>query len=234
MMNLNEYKNNIKDKQFAKQRDVMIIGALIVIVFVLSLRILMVSDRVRTVVVPASVNKTFWVDGDKVSTEYLNQMGVYIAQLMYNVTPASASNRHNLLLSYVSSDAYSALDKELARSDNVIKQTNIATYFTPTSVGASEEHQSVTIKGVFTATQGDKIVQTNQREVAISFKYDGNKLMVSSIKDVQGLQLEKSLVVNPDESTAVDPKSGKKTNQNVDDKPRAVQPAPDAASNSPK
>jgi len=44
---------------------------------------------VRTVVVPPSIDKTFWVTRDRASSEYLEQMGSFIAWLVLDVTPAS-------------------------------------------------------------------------------------------------------------------------------------------------
>ena len=59
-------------------------GQILALVVILNL-----LGTVRTVVVPPSLNKTFWVTRDKASNEYLEQMGSFIAWLVLDVTPAS-------------------------------------------------------------------------------------------------------------------------------------------------
>ena len=43
----------------------------------------------RVIVVPPAVHKSFWVENDRVSAEYLEQMGYFLIQLALNVTPQS-------------------------------------------------------------------------------------------------------------------------------------------------
>lgn len=52
-----------------------------------------VSGRERIVVVPPSVHKTFWVEADRVSPEYLEEMGYFLMQLILNVTPQSVDHQ---------------------------------------------------------------------------------------------------------------------------------------------
>ena len=59
-------------------------GQILALVVILNL-----LGTVRTVVVPPSIDKTFWVTRDKASNEYLEQMGSFIAWLVLDVTPAS-------------------------------------------------------------------------------------------------------------------------------------------------
>ena len=47
--------------------------------------ILNLLGTVRTIVVPPSIDKTFWVTRDKASSEYLEQMGSFIAWLVLEV-----------------------------------------------------------------------------------------------------------------------------------------------------
>jgi len=85
--------------------------------------ILNLLGSVRTLVVPPSINKSFWVERDKVSSEYLEQMGSFIAWLVLDVTPASIDWKKDILLGYVEPDRVHVLqggrivesgDKDLA------------------------------------------------------------------------------------------------------------------------
>ena len=48
------------------------------------------AGRERVVVVPPAIHKTFWVEAERASPEYLEQMGYFPAQLTLNVTPKVA------------------------------------------------------------------------------------------------------------------------------------------------
>ena len=67
---------------------VLAVGHLLALTVILNL-----VGSVRTVVVPPSINKSFWVSRDKASSEYLEQMGSFIAWLVLDVTPASTTGR---------------------------------------------------------------------------------------------------------------------------------------------
>ena len=51
------------------------------------------AGRERVVVVPPSINKTFWVESERVSAEYLEQMAYFLLQLKLNVTPQSIDHQ---------------------------------------------------------------------------------------------------------------------------------------------
>ena len=63
-------------------------GVVLALVVILNL-----LGTVRTVVVPPSLNKTFWVTRDKASNEYLEQMGSFIAWLVLTSRPARSTGR---------------------------------------------------------------------------------------------------------------------------------------------
>jgi conjugal transfer pilus assembly protein TraE len=63
---------------------VLLTGSLLVnaVLAVLALRS---SGRERIVLVPPAIHKTFWVESDRVSAEYLQQMAYFLMQLTLNV-----------------------------------------------------------------------------------------------------------------------------------------------------
>ena len=71
--------------------------------------VLNLLGAVRTVVVPPSINKSFWVTRDKASGEYLEQMGSFVAWLVLDVTPASIDWKKDILLGYVEPEQHGGL-----------------------------------------------------------------------------------------------------------------------------
>ena len=64
-----------------------------------------VNKSHRETLVPPHINKTFWIDGEKVSPEYLEQMGLFVLQLAVNNTPSSVDYNNQVLLRYVAQRA---------------------------------------------------------------------------------------------------------------------------------
>ena len=106
-------------------------GQILALVVILNL-----LGTVRTVVVPPSINKTFWVTRDQASNEYLEQMGSFIAWLVLDVTPASIDWKKDILLGYVEPDQYGPLKTRQEVEAERLKRINAATVFRAPATGA--------------------------------------------------------------------------------------------------
>ena len=80
---------------------------------------------------PPTINKSFWVESDKVSADYLEQMGYFLAQLVLNVTPQSVDYQSNLLLQYAAPASYGELKTAMAVAGERLKRDGAATVFSP-------------------------------------------------------------------------------------------------------
>lgn len=190
-----------------------ILSMSVVACLLLAIKVVFTSDKVRTVIMPPEIKQSFWIDDDKVSKEYLDQMAVFFAQLMYNTTPANAEAQHNELLKYVSPELYSALDGELKVSERTMKQLNVATWMVPLYVGSDEKTKTTTIEGEFFVTQGKDVTQRSLRKVEIKFAYKGGRLTVSEFNDKAKNNLNQAAVVDPT-APEIDPKTGKPVDAN--------------------
>ena len=71
----------------------LVAGHLLSLVVILGL-----IGRERIIVVPPSLEKSFWVSGNTVSREYLEQMGAFVAWLVLDVSPSSIRWKTETLL----------------------------------------------------------------------------------------------------------------------------------------
>ena len=67
---------------------------------ILALLTTRLSGRERVVLVPPTIHKTFWVDAERVSAEYLQQMAYFLLQLTLDVTPQSVDHQASVVLQY--------------------------------------------------------------------------------------------------------------------------------------
>src|SRR6266446_6893475 len=71
------------------------------LLFLLAATLMLTVGRVRTVLTPPTIAKTFWVDEDKVSGSYLVQMGEFVAHQILDVTPDNLDYKASVVLQYV-------------------------------------------------------------------------------------------------------------------------------------
>ena len=79
-------------------------------------------DPERIVLVPPSINKTFWVESERVSAEYLQQMAYFLMQLTLDVTPHSVDHQSGVLMQYAAPASYGELRATMAATAERLKR----------------------------------------------------------------------------------------------------------------
>lgn len=143
-----------------------------------------VKNTHRETIVPPVVNKTFWVDGEKVSVEYIELMGKFIADLALSNTPLNCDTQKTLLLKYVSPASYAAINTQLNANCKIIRELRMALYFNITDVITQDGTNSVVFRGVSNRWLGDKRLQNKPTAYRISFAYAGGKTMLKGIDEI--------------------------------------------------
>ena len=146
--------------------------------------ILNLLGSVRTVVVPPSINKSFWVTRDKASNEYLEQMGSFIAWLVLDVTPASVDWKKDILLGYVEPEQHGELrtrqDLEAAR----LKRINASTFFMPQQLVPSEDAQTVIVRGRLRTQVNGLETANDLKAYLVEFSYSGARVHLKTFKEL--------------------------------------------------
>lgn len=146
--------------------------------------ILNLLGTVRTVVVPPSINKSFWVSRDKASGEYLEQMGAFIAWLVLDVTPASIDWKKDILLGYVDPAQYGPLKTRQEVEAERLKRINAATAFAPQQLVASEDTQSLVVRGRLRTLVNGFETANDLKAYRIEFGHAGARMHVLAFKEV--------------------------------------------------
>ena len=141
------------------------------------------SNNVRTVVVPPVVSKTFWVDDAAVSPEYLEQMALFVAQLVYNVTPANADYNTRILLNHAAPAFYGALRQQGEATAKRLRADNATTLFGVRAVTHDPGGLRVALHGVLSTYINDKRVAEVPKVYLLIFGLSGGRLYVTSIAE---------------------------------------------------
>ena len=122
--------------------------------------------RDRVVVTPPSIDKTFWVSKDRVSSFYLEQMGSFIAYLTLDVSPQSIDWKKTMLLQYVSPDVYGALQTRQDLEADRLNRLNATTQFSVAQLLPNEEAMNVTSRGGSRPSSTEPAPQTSTRNTS--------------------------------------------------------------------
>ena len=163
-------------------------GAALVLmgVCLLSALVLMFNmvGRDRVIVTPPSIDKTFWVAKDRVSSSYLEQMGSFIAYLTLDVSPQSIDWKKTMLLQYVSPDVYGVLQTRLDLEADRLRRLNATTQFSVAQLVPNEEAMNVTLKGrLATFINGTRTSDIDKEYVA-EFEFKGNRVQIRNFKEI--------------------------------------------------
>ena len=145
--------------------------------------VLTTDVREKTIVVPPRFEKSFWVHGDAVSPEYLEQMAVYFAGLALTYNPDNIGHQVSQFLRYADPESYGALAARLEGDARKIERNRLASVFYPQEVRLKGER--VLLAGQLTTLVGNKQTEQRQARFLIRFTYRDGRLFVSQFTEVQ-------------------------------------------------
>ena len=145
----------------------------------------LLRDRThRETLVPPTIHKTFWVEDENVDPAYLEQMGVFLLQLILNTTPATSDVSVTTFLKYTGPESYGRLEKVLRAQAAQLKAGAVSTAFYPRAVTvAPGARNSIAIGGVLSAFGADKRLPDRAITYILRFRFYGGKLYLSELSE---------------------------------------------------
>ena len=141
------------------------------------------AGRERVVVVPPAIHKTFWVEAERVSPEYLEQMGYFLAQLTLNVTPQSVEHQSRLLLQYAAPAYWGDLRTAMAANAERIKRDGASTVFSPQDLQVDERTQRVGLRGLLTTFISDRRVSEVAKGYVIELQFAAGRIVLKTFRE---------------------------------------------------
>ena len=161
---------------------VLLIGSIVVNI-VLALLAARLSGRERVVLVPPTINKTFWVESERVSAEYLQQMAYFLMQLTLDVTPQSVDHQANVLMQYAAPGSYGELRAAMATTADRLKRDGASTIFSARDLVVDEARQRVGVRGQLTTFVSDRRVSDVAKAYAIELQYTGGRVFLKAFRE---------------------------------------------------
>lgn len=176
--------NDLKELRRRNRGLAMALAGLIVALIISLVILLNLIGTERTVIVPPTIDKTFWVTRDQVSREYLEQMGSFVAWLILDVSPASIDWKKDILLNYVGPDQHGAMKSRQEIESERLKRINASTTFLPQQLVPNETQQSVIIRGRLRTQVNGLDTATDTKAYLAEFRYAGGRMHLKSFKEI--------------------------------------------------
>jgi len=149
---------------------------------------------VRVIVVPPEVKKPFWVEKNRVSPEYLEQLAIFLVTFNANYSPSSIDYNIKTLRHYISPKAYARIEQELLVQKVKIKQNRIAQSFFPREAVTYHGRQTVDVLGtVYRFVQNKEIFKGKAGyRVTLSYEVKTGDIKVTELRPLTNLEITKA------------------------------------------
>lgn len=188
-MDFERHQNDLRAQRKAN-RMLGAIVALLALCQLISLGVIAsVVGSERTVIVPPSIDRTFWVTRDQASREYLEEMAGFVTWLMLDVSPSTIDWKRNVLLNWVLPDQHAAMKTKMDLEAERLRSNNATTSFLIQQFTADEKEQSVLITGrLRRQINGADVGEPETRAYLAQFKYTGGRVHLQAFKEIQNAQ----------------------------------------------
>lgn len=163
---------------------VMLMGSLGVNL-VLAVFAVRLAGHERIVLVPPAIHKSFWVEAERASPEYLEQMAYFLLQLTLNVTPQSVDHQARLLLQYAAPASFGELRTTLAAAAERLKRDSAATVFSAQDITVDERRLRVGVRGQLTTFISDRRVSELAKGYALEFETRAGRIFLKSFAETR-------------------------------------------------
>ena len=164
------------------QRNLLLalIASLLVINGIQALFTLFRNERV--IVVPPDLNQEVWLEKNKVSASYLEEMALVFAYLILESSPESAAYKREIILRYAASDGYGALKRRLVEDEQRLKKDHVTTSFQANSLKVDSPKLTVDLTGDLLRFVGEKRIAQSRDTYRFQFDYHHGRLFIKSFK----------------------------------------------------
>lgn len=183
-MDFAKLNGDLKDMRQRNRRLALAVAGLI---FGLLMSLVIIANLIgmeRTIIVPPTIDKTFWVTKDRVSKEYLEQMASFIAWLILDVTPATIDWKKDILLNYVAPEQHGTMKSRQEVEAERLKRINASTFFLPQQLVVNDHDQTVAVRGRLRTQVNGQETATDTKAYVAEFQYVGGRVHLKAFKEI--------------------------------------------------
>lgn len=161
----------------------LVVGGLLVLCIVEGMLISRTLGMEKTIIVPPSIEKSFWISAKGVSKSYLEEMAYWYSGLSLTASKTSGEYQKILFLKHACPDKLSQLSAEISQQLAFLEKNSASTVFTTQSVNGDERTLSVAIAGDLETFVQTKRISMKPVFYALNFRNVNGTLCVNTFKE---------------------------------------------------
>jgi conjugal transfer pilus assembly protein TraE len=159
------------------------IVVLVALIMAMSSIIVFQSKRERTVVVPAFVDKKFYVESDKASAEYIEMMSKYAVELISSFTPQTVEERTADFLRFIAPSYYKDISLSFQKMIDDSKKYVISQYFIPGEM--TMQGNTITIKGILRRYAENRLLEAAVATYRLTYEIQNGRFFITTYEKVE-------------------------------------------------
>jgi conjugal transfer pilus assembly protein TraE len=201
-MDFERHQNDLRAQRRANRSLGVTVGVLSVCQLLSLAVIVSIVGSERTVIVPPSIDRSFWVAREQASREYLEQMAGFVAWLVLDVSPSTIDWKRNVLLNWVAPDQHAAMKTLMDLEADRLRSHNASTSFLIQQFTTDEKAQSVLVAGrLRRQINGADVGEPETRTYLARFSYAGGRVHIRAFKEMSLAQSDRFRVGTADPGT---------------------------------
>lgn len=132
----------------------------------------------RIIITPPEIHQSYWVEGKKFSSSYLEEMAMYFAHLLLDVSAETLLYQGEVVLRHVDADSYSRIRTKLFADKEKLKKENVTSSFQPKKGVVYPDRLEVHLSGTMKQYISGKCVSSYEETFAVRFSAKQSKLFI--------------------------------------------------------
>ena len=158
---------------------------LLFVVFLQTLFLFFKNEKI--IISPPELNQSYWIEGDRFSRSYLEEMAYFFTHLMLDVSESSVLSQGEILLRYVLPESYGNFKTKLLSDEKRLKKQQLSLCFSPKTI-EFREPLAADITGILSTYVGSQKISSNQETYRIGFVQQKGRLFLKSFETIKPSQ----------------------------------------------
>ena len=169
---------------FEYQRNMLLglTASLLLLLIILSACLFFRSEKI--IVLPPEVRREFWVEGNRFSPEYLEEMAVYFLHLALDVNQTTLPYNTEILARYSDVETGNYLRDKYEKDIKKLKRNDAATTFEVKELTVFPNKNTVHAEGILSNYVGSKKIRESNKNYEVIFKTCRGRLFFKAIRNI--------------------------------------------------
>lgn len=178
-----KHKGRLDNANYWNVRLSIFLALAIVAIVILAALVYRLATRDRLHVAPPTITKPYWVEDDKASASYLEQMSDYYRFLGLDVSHENVDAQHKQFLKHVDPQVAGDMEAEFKIVADKIKKDQAKTIFSVRDVVVDEANQRVAYIGSLSTIIGRREVANDRKAYLFAFRYSRGRLLIKEFHE---------------------------------------------------